>query len=81
MEAQMKSPKTTARCIHYLPAGLSSGKFSSTPPHPLIGVLEGSGIGPSVIAAALKVLKSVEEALGFKCEVRQGGLIGEEAVK
>jgi 3-isopropylmalate dehydrogenase len=47
---------------------------------PLIGVLEGTGIGPSVIHAALEVLKSVEHVLGLKFEVRFGGLIGEDAI-
>ncbi|MGA3285475.1 MAG: isocitrate/isopropylmalate family dehydrogenase [Verrucomicrobiota bacterium] len=46
----------------------------------LIGVLEGTGIGPQVVHAALEVLKSVEQALDLKFEVRHGGLIGEEAV-
>ena len=48
---------------------------------PLIGVLEGTGIGPEVIAAALKVLESVREVCGLNFEVRHGGLIGEDAVK
>jgi len=47
---------------------------------PLIGVLEGTGIGPEVITATLQILKSVEQALNLKFEVRHGGLIGEEAV-
>jgi 3-isopropylmalate dehydrogenase len=44
-----------------------------------IGVLEGTGVGPQVVRASLRVLKSVEQATGFKFEVRHGGLIGEEA--
>jgi 3-isopropylmalate dehydrogenase len=48
---------------------------------PLIGVLEGTGIGPMVINSALQVLKSVEQVLGLKFEVRFGGLIGEDAIK
>jgi 3-isopropylmalate dehydrogenase len=48
---------------------------------PLIGVLEGTGIGPAVINSALQVLKSVEQVLGLKFEVRFGGLIGEDAIK
>jgi 3-isopropylmalate dehydrogenase len=46
---------------------------------PLIGVLEGGGIGPEVIGATLCVLAAVEEALDLRFEVRRGGLIGEEA--
>jgi 3-isopropylmalate dehydrogenase len=55
---------------------------SSTPAsRPVIGVLQGSGIGPAVIAAALRVLQSVEQVLNLKFELRFGGLIGEEALK
>jgi len=46
----------------------------------LIGVLEGTGIGPQVIDATLKVLSAVEQAMDLKFELREGGLIGEEAV-
>jgi 3-isopropylmalate dehydrogenase len=45
----------------------------------MIGVLEGTGIGPHVVRASLQVLQAVEQAMGLKFEVRQGGLIGEEA--
>jgi len=48
---------------------------------PVIGVLEGTGIGPEVVGSALQVLKAVEQVLNFNCEVRFGGLIGEAAVK
>jgi 3-isopropylmalate dehydrogenase len=47
---------------------------------PLIGVLEGTGVGPEVIGASLQVLKSVGQALNLKFEVRHGGLIGEDAI-
>ena len=50
-------------------------------PRHIIGVLEGTGIGPAVIASTLQVLKSVEQALNLKFEVRFGGLIGEDAIK
>ena len=60
---------------------------ASTPPalpsksRPLIGILEGTGIGPTIVGAALEVLKSVEQVLGLRFEVRHGGLIGEDAIK
>jgi 3-isopropylmalate dehydrogenase len=47
---------------------------------PLIGILEGTGIGPEVIGAALQVLQSVGQALNLKFEIRHGGLIGEDAI-
>jgi 3-isopropylmalate dehydrogenase len=46
----------------------------------LIGVLEGTGIGPEVIRATLQVLESVGQALDLKFAVRHGGLIGEAAI-
>jgi len=46
---------------------------------PLIGVLEGTGIGPHVIGAALQVLAAVEQATGLAFDVRYGGKIGEES--
>ena len=46
----------------------------------LIGVLEGGGIGPQVIGAALHVLKAAGQVLDLKFEIRIGGLIGEDAI-
>jgi 3-isopropylmalate dehydrogenase len=46
----------------------------------LIGVLEGAGIGPQVIGAALHVLKAAGQVLDLKFEIRNGGLIGEDAI-
>ena len=64
---------------------LGKNKFGALPffseAQSLIGVLEGTGIGPTVINSALQVLKSVEQVLGLKFEVRLGGLIGEDAIK
>jgi 3-isopropylmalate dehydrogenase len=48
---------------------------------PVIGVLEGTGVGPAVIASALQVLKPVQQVLNLKFEIRFGGLIGEDAIK
>ncbi len=47
---------------------------------PLIGVLEGTGIGSEVIGSALQVLASVGQVTGINFEVRRGALIGEEAL-
>ena len=68
------------RLVSYLPGnhlGLPSVRL---PARRLIGILAGTGIGPQIIHATLRVLKAVEQAMDFKFEVRQGGLIGEEAV-
>src|SRR5258706_16253180 len=63
---------------------LAGDKSARRPPfvsRHIIGVLEGTGIGPAVIASTLQVLKSVEQALNLKFEVRFGGVIGEDALK
>ena len=63
---------------------LTSDESSTLLNHPsryLIGVLEGTGIGPQVIDTTLHVLKAVEQGQDLKFEVRFGGLIGEDAVK
>jgi len=65
----------TARMVNYL--GL---KAPSSPGEPLIGVLDGTGIGSEVIGSALQVLASVEQVTGLQFEVRRGTLIGEDAL-
>jgi 3-isopropylmalate dehydrogenase len=81
-ENQLESKKRGAvRLASYL-SGVEPKLASISPPaRPLIGVLEGTGIGPTVITAALLVLKSVEQVCGLKFEVRFGGLIGEDAIE
>jgi 3-isopropylmalate dehydrogenase len=81
-ENHLESKKTGAvRLASYL-SGVEPKLASFSPPaRPLIGVLEGTGIGPTVITAALLVLKSVEQVCGLKFEVRFGGLIGEDAIE
>lgn len=55
-------------------------RSSSAVAPPLIGVLEGTGIGPAVIGAALQALSAVAQVLDLTFDVRRGGLIGETAV-
>jgi 3-isopropylmalate dehydrogenase len=65
-----------ARLITYL------GETKLNPPaaKPLIGVLEGTGIGSEVIGATLQVLGAVEQVTGIHFEIRRGSLIGEDAL-
>jgi 3-isopropylmalate dehydrogenase len=65
-----------ARLITYL------GETNQTPApaKPLIGVLEGTGIGSEVIGATLRVLAAVEQVTGVNFEIRRGSLIGEDAL-
>ncbi|MGA2866206.1 MAG: isocitrate/isopropylmalate family dehydrogenase [Verrucomicrobiota bacterium] len=76
----MASAFKNQRYSTYL-AGETSGQQPARVSRLIIGVLEGTGVGPAVIASALQVLKSVEQVLNLKFEVRFGGLIGEDAVK
>jgi 3-isopropylmalate dehydrogenase len=46
---------------------------------PTIGIVEGAGIGPEVIAAALQVLEAVRQVLGLSLQLRRGAPVGEEA--
>jgi 3-isopropylmalate dehydrogenase len=58
---------------------VSGGTPRRTGLTPVIGVLEGTGIGPSVIGCALDVLESVGQSLDITFDIRRGGLIGEAA--
>jgi 3-isopropylmalate dehydrogenase len=57
----------------------SKGPTITPGSRPIIGIIEGTGIGPEIIRAALHVLEAVEQVIGIKFEVRHGGPIGEEA--
>jgi 3-isopropylmalate dehydrogenase len=56
-----------------------AASLAATAP-PVIGVLEGTGIGREVIGSTLQVLATAERALGLKFEIRRGGLIGDDAI-
>ncbi len=68
--------RDSARLIKYLGDSVST----SVPAKPLIGVLEGAGIGSEVIGATLKVLAAVQQVSGIEFEIRRGSLIGEDAL-
>jgi 3-isopropylmalate dehydrogenase len=80
-----KTKRSNERRPTRLASFLSKPKSDSAPllteTRFLIGVLEGTGIGPQVIGAALQVLQATEQALNLKFEIRHGGLIGEDAIK
>jgi len=51
---------------------------TATNPRPKVGIIEGTGIGPEVIGAALQVLANVEQVVGIRFDVRHsGGCAGE----
>lgn len=68
------------RLASYLPENKLGLPAIPFPGRRLIGILDGTGIGPQIIQATLRVLSSVEQAMELRFDVRQGGLIGEEAV-
>jgi len=76
-ESERTRPTRLASYLPGNPLGLPSVPF---PGKRLIGVLEGAGIGPQIVSATLQVLKSVEQVMDLRFDVRHGGLIGEEAV-
>jgi 3-isopropylmalate dehydrogenase len=76
-----KPPSTQDESTPRLLAFLDSPLPPKQPNPPLIGIIEGCGIGPEVIAGALRVLSAVEQITGLKFELRHGGPVGEEAEK
>lgn len=67
------------RLMAFLTAYRSNGPAMAAGSRPIIGVIEGTGIGPEVIRATLQVLSAVERVIDIKFDVRHGGPIGEEA--
>ena len=67
------------RLVTFLTEGGANPAGHTRSARPVIGVLEGTGIGPQVIRAALDVLAAVEQVMGIRFDVRFGGPIGEEA--
>jgi len=63
----------------YLNPGAALRPVSHNGAPPLLGVIDGAGIGPQVLAGALHVLEAVQAVGGFRLEIRRGGLVGEEA--
>lgn len=59
----------------------AAGQIRQAGARPVIGVIEGCGIGAEVIDAALRVLAAVEQVTGQKFELCHGGPVGETAEK
>lgn len=78
---QFYQHKAPAKLLSFLSVNGLELEPICTTAHPVIGVLEGTGVGPDVIAATLRVLKSVESVCGLKFDVQFGGLIGEDAIR
>lgn len=75
-DSAMTTQLTGNKLLAYLTGKATHPKAAG---RPLIGVLEGTGIGPHVVGAALQVLASVERVMNLKFDVRHGGKIGEES--
>ena len=66
------------------PSGLWTSALEKCSPswkrrRPLVAVLPGEGIGPEIIAVALRVLKALERVGGATIQVETGGLIGKDS--
>lgn len=77
----MSVPRDPASKPPRLLAYLTGAGNAQVPPaaKPLIGVLEGDGIGPDVIQAALQVLAAVQQVLGLDIEIQHGASADPEA--
>lgn len=66
-----------------LPSSFSHLIFESSerPRTHTIGVLEGEGIGPEVLAATFDVLDALQRKRNLKFQLHYGGLIGQQAIK
>jgi 3-isopropylmalate dehydrogenase len=79
MNASQRVENRPPKLLAYLTGNAIQAPLIASGERPLIGVLDGSGISPSVIGSALQVLSSVERVMGLKFEVERGGTIGDEA--
>ena len=79
-KTERRKKNSSARLVTFLDGKLSRAGPVIPEACFLIGVLEGAGIGPQVIGAALHVLKAAGQVLDLKFEIRNGGLIGEDAI-
>lgn len=66
------------RLRSFLPTDGPPFSFGASNVPRLIGVIEGSGIGPEVIGAALGVLAEVEQVTGLQFQLAHGGKLGAE---
>jgi 3-isopropylmalate dehydrogenase len=48
---------------------------------PLLGVIEGEGIGQEVVGACLDIAQTLSECTGVAFDIRRGGKIGKEALR
>jgi 3-isopropylmalate dehydrogenase len=80
MRQTKRGKDTQAGFLSYLTGTDARHRLDTGDTRPLIGVVEGTGIGREIIGAALQVLAAAEQVLGIQFEVRTGGQIGKEAV-
>ena len=71
--------RTPARLMSFLLGENTGRREVAGIERPAIGVFEGTGIGPELIAASLRVLEAVEQVTGMRFEIRLGGAIAEAA--
>jgi 3-isopropylmalate dehydrogenase len=79
MSSRVYKEVASAGLVSFLTDDGASPRPCTRSTRPVIGVLEGTGIGPQVIRASLDVLAAVEQVMGLHFDVQFGGPIGEEA--
>ena len=74
-----QSKSEQARLLSWLTENSQARSNDTAGEKPVVGVIEGCGIGPEVIDASLRVLSAVERVTGIQLEVHFGGPVGEDA--
>jgi 3-isopropylmalate dehydrogenase len=72
-------PATPARLTTFLCDAAIARSFAVDSERPVIGFFEGTGIGPDVVSASLRVLAALEQVTGIRFDLRRGGMIAEAA--
>jgi 3-isopropylmalate dehydrogenase len=80
MRQTKRGKDTKAEFLSYLTGTDKRRPMDTGDKRPLIGVVEGTGIGREIVGGALRVLAAVEQVLGLQFDVLAGGHIGKEAV-
>ncbi len=72
MDGIARRSGATRRLMDFLNSN-GADSFRESPSACPVGVLEGTGVGPQIVSAALAVLKTIEQIIGVRFDVRCGG--------
>jgi 3-isopropylmalate dehydrogenase len=79
MEHSARRKAEPARLMTFLTGDGANDVSDAAGFRPVVGVIEGTGIGPQVISVTLDVLAAVEQVTSIRFDVRYGGPVGEDA--